>query len=383
MAIARAPEWGPRATHTRRQPRGNSELDRIFQEDGMGTAYEVGAGGNGGTRGNGGTALAEEARPSAATTASYQRIADRDRGTGGQSLADFLGFFSIGLGLAEVLAPNAISRLIGIKHPDEENRRTMQLMGLREISHGVAILTSQQPAKAVWSRVAGDTLDLALLGRTLANPENDRGRTLFATANVLAVTALDVMAARELSMQPKNTPQQREAKKGNVFTRRSVTVGRPVAEVYAFWRNFENFPQFMRHLVTVTDLGEGRSHWVAKGPAGREVQWEARITDERENELIAWRSVEGADVFNAGEVSFRPAPGGRGTEVRVELRYDPPMGKLGAKVAQLWREEPGQQVADDLRHFKQVMEIGEIVFSDATKQRGMHPAQPNEKPVQL
>lgn len=349
----------------------------------MGTAFEVGAGGNGGARGNVGAALAEERRPRTSTTAPYQRIADEDRGTGGQSLADFLGLFSIGLGLAEVLAPNAMSRLIGVKEPDEENQRTMQLMGLREIGNGLAILGSQQPARAVWSRVAGDALDLALLGRTLANPDNDRGRTLFATANVLAVTALDVMCARELSMQPKDTPRQRAARKGIILTRRSATVRRPVEEVYAFWRNFENFPRFMRHLVTVTDLGEGRSHWVARGPAGREVQWEARITNERENELIAWRSVEGSDVFNAGEVSFLPAPGGRGTEVRVELQYDPPMGKLGSKVAQLWREEPGQQVADDLRHFKQVMEIGEIVLSDATKQRGMHPAQPNEKPVQL
>ena len=139
----------------------------------------------------------------------------------------------------------------------------------------------------------------------------------------------------------------------------------------------------MRHLVSVTDIGNNRSHWVAKGPAGREFQWEAVITEERENELIAWKSTEGADVSNRGSVTFRPAPGGRGTEVRVELQYDPPGGKLGSKVAMLWREEPGQQVQDDLRHFKQVMELGEITFSDATKQRGMHPAQPNEKPIEL
>ena len=200
--------------------------------------------------------------------------------------------------------------------------------------------------------------------------------------NVLAVTALDVMAARTLSAQP-STKVTKRAEKGIIVTRRSVTVGRPIEEVYSFWRNFENVPQFMRHLETVTDLGEGRSHWVAKAPAGQEVQWEARITEERENELIAWKSEEGSQVKNAGRVSFLPAPGKRGTEVRVELEYDPPFGKLGSKVAMLFREEPGQQVQDDLRHFKQVMEIGEIVLSDATKQRGMHPAQPNEKPIEL
>jgi uncharacterized membrane protein len=139
----------------------------------------------------------------------------------------------------------------------------------------------------------------------------------------------------------------------------------------------------MRHLESVTVTGEGRSHWVAKAPAGKSVEWDAELTADRENELIAWRSLPGAQVYNAGTVRFQPAPGGRGTEVRVELEYDPPLGKLGSKVAMLFREEPGQQVQDDLRHFKQVMETGEIVLSDATKQRGPHPARPNREPVRL
>ncbi|MBV9879791.1 MAG: hypothetical protein JO180_04805, partial [Gemmatirosa sp.] len=104
---------------------------------------------------------------------------------------------------------------------------------------------------------------------------------------------------------------------------------------------------------------------------------------DRPNEAIAWRATEGADVWNAGRVEFAAAPGGRGTEVRVTLEYDPPLGKLGSKVAMLFREEPGQQVQDDLRHFKQVLELGEIVLSDATKQRGPHPAQPNDRPIEL
>jgi len=196
------------------------------------------------------------------------------------------------------------------------------------------------------------------------------------------VTALDILCARELSRQPETIANQ-GAKDGIIRTKRSVTVSRPVEEVYAFWRSFENFPRFMRHLESVTDLGNGRSRWVAKAPAGKEVQWEAEIVEDVPNERIAWRSVEGSDVYNAGTVSFQKAPGDRGTEVRVHLEYDPPFGKLGSKVAMLFREEPGQQVQDDLRHFKQVMEIGEIVLSDATKQRGPHPAKPNEKPVEL
>jgi uncharacterized membrane protein len=287
----------------------------------------------------------------------------------------------VGLGLAQVIAPGGMSRLVGIKN-DDRNRTTMRLLGMREISHGVAILSKQQPEKAVWSRVAGDALDLALLGVALANPDNERGRTLFATANVLAVTALDVAAAKTLSRQPE-TRANAGADRGIIHTKKSLTVGRPAAEVYAFWRDFENLPRFMRHLESVTVIDEKRSHWKAKAPAGKSVEWDAVITEERENELIAWRSVAGSDVHNAGSVRFMPAPGGRGTEVRVDMEYEPPLGKIGSKVAMIFREEPGQQVEDDLRHFKQVMELGEIVYSDATKQRGPHPAQPDFKPVTL
>jgi uncharacterized membrane protein len=329
-----------------------------------------------------GTALSTNRRPRTAVTAPYQQLADEDRGTGGESLADFLGLFSIGLGLSQALMPGVISRVVGIDHDDERNRTVMRLMGLREISHGLAVLANQQPEKAVWSRVAGDALDLALLGGALANPDNKRGRTLFATANVLAVTALDVMCAKQLSRQPR-TVTKVKADQGIIHTKRAITVARPVQEVYAFWRDFENLPRFMRHLESVTVTGGRRSHWKAKAPAGKSVEWDAETTEDRENELISWRSLEGSDVYNAGTVRFAAAPGGRGTEVRVDMEYDPPFGKLGSKVAMLFREEPGQQVQDDLRHFKQVMEVGEIVVSDATKQRGPHPARPDGEPVTL
>ena len=349
----------------------------------MGTSMEAGTSTSNADGGSAaiGSALGEQARPQVATTAPYQRMANADRGTGGESLADFLGVFSIGLGLAQVLAPEGMSKLCGIKDA-EGNRPLMRALGAREISHGIAILSRQQPEKAVWSRVAGDALDLALLGKVMANPENSRGRALFATANVLAVTALDVMAARQLSMQPKTVANE-GADQGIIRTKRSITVNRPPEQVYGFWRDFQNLPQFMRHLESVTVTNDRRSHWVAKAPAGQTVEWDAETLEDRPNELISWRSMPDADVYNAGTVRFHPAPGGRGTEVRVDLEYKPPLGKLGSKVAMLFREEPGQQVMDDLRHFKQVMETGEILFSDATKRRGPHPAQPDEKPVKL
>jgi uncharacterized membrane protein len=138
---------------------------------------------------------------------------------------------------------------------------------------------------------------------------------------------------------------------------RTITVNRPREEVYRFWRQLENLPRFMDHLESVTVLDEDRSHWVAKAPAGTKVEWDASIQDEIENELIAWRSLPGSDIDNAGSVHFVPA--GDGTEVRVVLSYDPPAGRVGAAVAKLLGEEPEQQVEEDLRRFKQVMEAVE------------------------
>jgi uncharacterized membrane protein len=136
---------------------------------------------------------------------------------------------------------------------------------------------------------------------------------------------------------------------------RSVVVSRPAQELYSFWRNFENLPRFMDHLESVTVIDENRSHWVAKAPVGTRVEWNAIVHNEIDNELIAWRSLPGAEVNNAGSVHFTPI-GESQTEVRVVLSYDPPAGKLGAAVAKLLGEEPSQQVEDDLRRFKQVME---------------------------
>jgi uncharacterized membrane protein len=140
---------------------------------------------------------------------------------------------------------------------------------------------------------------------------------------------------------------------------RSVLVNRPVSEVYQFWRNFENLPRFMDHLESVTVIDETRSHWVAKAPAGTRVEWDAVIHNEIENELIAWRSLPGADVNHAGSVHFTEAGPDR-TDVRVVLSYEPPAGDLGVAVAKLLGEEPSQQVADDLRRFKQVIEAAEV-----------------------
>ena len=152
---------------------------------------------------------------------------------------------------------------------------------------------------------------------------------------------------------------------------RAVTVfGRSRDELYAFWRDFGNLPRIMEHLEGVQIIDDRRSRWVVKGPAGKHVSWEAVIHNEIPGELIAWKSGEDADVPNAGSVHFKDAPGGRGTEVRVVLEYEPPAGKLGVAVARLFGEEPGIQVREDLRRFKQLVESGELPVSEVPGQGG-------------
>ncbi|MGH9631299.1 MAG: SRPBCC family protein [Bryobacteraceae bacterium] len=141
---------------------------------------------------------------------------------------------------------------------------------------------------------------------------------------------------------------------------RSVTVNKGPEELYRFWRKLENLPHFMKHLESVEETGASGSHWVARGPAGTRVEWDAEIIAADENRRIAWRSLEGSDVDHTGSVEFRPAPGNRGTEVHVSMQYRPPAGALGKAFAWFWGEEPSQQIAGDLRRFKQLMETGEV-----------------------
>jgi uncharacterized membrane protein len=145
---------------------------------------------------------------------------------------------------------------------------------------------------------------------------------------------------------------------------KTVTINKSAEELYRFWHNFENLPTFMKHLQSVKVHNEKRSHWIANAPLGNSVEWDADILEDRENEFISWASVEGADVDNSGFVRFTKAPGDRGTEVKVVLEYNPPGGALAATVAKLFGEEPEQQIGDELRRFKMLMEAGEIATTE-------------------
>jgi uncharacterized membrane protein len=142
--------------------------------------------------------------------------------------------------------------------------------------------------------------------------------------------------------------------------RESVRIERAVDELYRFWRRFENLPRFMSNLEQVVDRGDGRSHWVAKGPGGMQVEWDAEIVNDIQDKLISWRSLPGSEVVTAGSVQFRPVRGGRSTQISVRLQYEPPAGKMGSAVASLFGREPSQTIREDLRRLKQILEAGEV-----------------------
>lgn len=159
--------------------------------------------------------------------------------------------------------------------------------------------------------------------------------------------------------QPDSTRAALGGERG-IHVRESVRLEIPVPDAYRFWRRLENLPRFMTHLDRVAEMSDRTSHWVARGPVGVAVEWDAEIVNEVENRVIGWRSHAGSDVVTAGSVNFDAARDGRGTQVRVHLQYAPPAGRAGALIASLFGREPSQTIREDLRHFKQLLEAGEI-----------------------
>lgn len=298
----------------------------------------------------------------------YTPQPSRTRAT--QGAGTILAAFSLGLGLAELLAPSGVAGLIGI--PNTRRTRTvLRALGARELLAGVGLLAQPRSARWLWSRVLGDAMDLTLLGDGFTQRRAKVGRLIAATAAVAGVTAIDAFSA---ARQTRNSTLSRVGAPIHVL--RTITINRAPADVYQFWHDLSNLPRFMAHLESV-EVGDRTSKWRAKGPAGMSITWDAEIVMDRPDECIAWRSVDGTtSVPSRGVVRFERAPGGRGTEVRVELKYDPPGGAVGAAFAKLFGEEPSRQIAGDLRRLKQVLETGEVLHSDASIHRGMHPARP-------
>lgn len=295
----------------------------------------------------------------------------------GGRLGPALGWASFALGAPLVALPGRVARAIGFD--DTPGTRALARgVGLRELAAGAGILAQpRRPISGLWARVAGDGMDLVVLATGLRGRANPRRVAVATAAAVAGIAALDVVAAARAT---RRTTPSKTAEGDEYTVSAGVTVNRSAQDAYALWRDFARLPVFMTHLESVSDEGK---HWVAKAPAGKTVEWDAEIIEDVPGEVLSWRAAPGADVTNAGVVRFGPAPGGRGTEIRVELTYEPPAGALGNTVARLLGEEPRQQITDDLRRFKQVLETGEVVRSEASPEGArtgrlttQHPGQP-------
>lgn len=250
-------------------------------------------------------------------------------------------------------------------------------MGVREIVHGVGVLTTSRPAPWLWTRVAGDVLDMSLLGRSLGSSGARRARVVGAMAAVAGTAAADVFDSMQLAGRQEQVRSQTPMR-----IKAAVTINRSAEDLYRYWHDFENLPDFMTHLRSVEWIDEGRSRWTVRAPLGSSASWDAETTEDVPNELIAWQSLPGSMVENAGEVRFVEASGGRGTELHVLLHYEAPAAAIGSALLKLFGDDPVQQVKDDLRRFKQVMETGQVVRSDGAPYGTDARMQPKQRPGQ-
>jgi uncharacterized membrane protein len=279
-----------------------------------------------------------------------------------------LGCLSVTLGLAELLAPRALARLTGVRD-DVRTRWIVRALGARELAVGIGLLADRRPSRWLWARVAGDVVDLALLGAAARQAGAERPRALGAIGAVVGITALDAACAA--------TATKDDHARAAVPVRKSITIARPPEEVFRLWRALEKAPTYLANIESVEVLDARRSRWTARGPVGPVVTWESVITEEQPNAALAWKSTDSSDVHTSGRVTFESAPGERGTEVHLELRYGPPRHGAGKLGAFLWKTSLEPMLERDLARFKQLLETGHIVQSDASLHRGPHPARPS------
>jgi uncharacterized membrane protein len=278
----------------------------------------------------------------------------------GEKLAKGLGWLSLALGAKELAIPRLVSRAIGIE-PGIGVSTIMRAMGAREIAAGLNVLMNPRRPLPLWIRVAGDLVDLGLLGLAFTR-RRSTPRLLGALAVVGGVTALDIIAAKKIqtAYEAANEPV--------IF---SVTINKPPDEVYAFYRKFSQLPLFMDYLESVEERSRTRSHWVAKLPVGK-IAWDAEIVQDVPGQLIAWQSVD-SRVRLSGRVTFTRTPGRNATEVRVAMALGFTGKHPSTLLAKLFTKP---QIKGDLRRLKQVMETGEVLYSDATETLKPRPAQP-------
>ncbi|MFF5056647.1 SRPBCC family protein [Micromonospora sp. NPDC000663] len=288
--------------------------------------------------------------------------------------------------MTQLAAPDTVRRISGVD--DSPTTRTVvPLVGARELVHAAGLLTSRRKSIWAWTRVAGDAMDLASLGVAIARRSGRRRRRLVGvTGAVVGITVVDLLTAVQAT-RAKRIGSAMAVRGlhggGSMELTATTTIRKSPPKVYAFWRELDNLPTFMAHLEEIRATGDRTSHWSATAPFGKNVEWDAEIVEEAPGERISWRSTGNADVPNAGTVRFVPAPDGVSTEVHVVMSYDVPGGAVGKAVAKYFGEEPHQQLDDDLRRLKQVLETGQVVRSEgapwgkrARKEFPQRPAQP-------
>jgi uncharacterized membrane protein len=266
-----------------------------------------------------------------------------------EPLAGCFGWLSVGLGLAALLAPRKMGELTGL----DDRQGLVRMVGVRELASGVGLLTQSRKTPWLWSRVVGDAIDLALLASAHTGTERGRSRAIGAAAVVAAIAAADVAASLRASKRAARVAP-------DLYLDRTIIVNKTPRECYDYWRDLRNIANFTQRLEKVTPIDDRRSHWIMNLPGGARLEWVAELTEDKPGERLRWRTADGAPFKLAGAVNFEPAPGGRGTFVTVGMHYHTPGGSIGAGLARFLGPDPFGEVRENLRHFKQLLETGEI-----------------------
>lgn len=257
-------------------------------------------------------------------------------------LARRLGWFSIGLGAFEILAAESVARYFGTRRDN-----VVRAFGAREVINGIGLLVSRSPRPWLWARVAGDVLDAAALSTLWFSGKCPTGRIAGAKAFVGGALALDLWAAT------------RGRRDSGAHVVRSATIGRSAEELYEYWRDPAKLALIMGHVADIGPAGPKATRWTLKIP-GRPVSWRSEYADERPGELLRWHAGEGEPVESDGVIRFEPAPGDRGTVVRLNFHIAPRGGRAARAAMRALRPVPEVLAARALRRFKSLVETGEL-----------------------
>ncbi len=271
----------------------------------------------------------------------------------GWPIAETLGWLSVGLGVAGLLAPRQLARVTGLRQPG-----LLRLVGARELANGAGLLTQPNKEAWLWARVAGDVIDLAALALARGPSRRARSNAIGAAAVVGAIAVADLAAG--LTYTRRSSLARETAADPNVYLDRTIIVNKTPRECYDYWRDLRNVARFTLRLEKVVPVDERRSRWILRIPGGALIEWESEIVEDRPGERLVWRSTQNAPFQHAGSINFHPAPGDRGTFVTVGMHYRAPGGLVGTTLARILGSDPMGEVRENLRRFKQLIETGEI-----------------------